>query len=245
MKAKVLFLLVSVAAGSIFVTSCGKKSDKTEGSIQEVQLPNGAVTKGGDTILMVDLGLPSGTKWADRNVGACCSADTGSFFAWGETSEKEDYSWDSYLCSQEQCWTAEDTIFVALEGSKNIAGTQFDAVTANWGKGYSMPTDDQVEELMDTTFTTWSWTSVEDKRGNVINGYKVTGKVNGNSIFLPALGCRKLGEVLDNGVDGHLWTAQRDSFEVNRAGRLKYSNDAIALGHPQRYYGRPVRAVTK
>ena len=32
---------------------------------------------------MVDLGLPSGLLWADRNIGANNPEDTGLYFAWG------------------------------------------------------------------------------------------------------------------------------------------------------------------
>ncbi len=34
----------------------------------------------------VDLGLPSGLKWADRNVGAASPEDFGSYFQWGDTN---------------------------------------------------------------------------------------------------------------------------------------------------------------
>ena len=44
----------------------------------------------------VDLGLPSGLKWAMCNVGANVSTDFGDYFAWGEVEPKKDYSWDTY-----------------------------------------------------------------------------------------------------------------------------------------------------
>lgn len=245
MKTKILFLVTVSAAVGLFISSCSKKDNKVEEMPQVAQLVNGSVTANGDTIMMVDLGLQSGTKWADRNVGASTPASPGMYFAWGETSEKESYSWETYMCSKEQCWTESDPIFTKLGGDKSICGTEFDAVTAFWGTGYMMPTDAQIEELMDSTVTVWTWTVMTDKDGNEVSGYTVTGRVNGNSIFLPISGCRKLDDVLDVGTDGHLWSGGRDVFESDRAGRLKYGQGARVLGHPQRYYGRPVRAVSK
>ena len=45
----------------------------------------------------VDLGLPSGTKWASWNVGATKPEDYGGYYSWGETEEKEVYDWTSSL----------------------------------------------------------------------------------------------------------------------------------------------------
>lgn len=44
----------------------------------------------------VDLGLPSGTIWAGWNVGASSPEESGGYYAWGETEEKNDYSWETY-----------------------------------------------------------------------------------------------------------------------------------------------------
>lgn len=40
---------------------------------------------------LIDLGLPSGTKWACCNVGAQKPEDYGGYYAWGETAEKNSY----------------------------------------------------------------------------------------------------------------------------------------------------------
>ena len=44
----------------------------------------------------VDLGLPSGTKWATMNVGAESPEDYGDYFAWGETQPKSTYTLENY-----------------------------------------------------------------------------------------------------------------------------------------------------
>ncbi len=43
-------------------------------------------TNAPDGAVAVDLGLPSGTKWANMNVGATSVTGYGTYFAWGETS---------------------------------------------------------------------------------------------------------------------------------------------------------------
>ena len=44
----------------------------------------------------VDLGLPSDTLWATVNIGASESSQLGGFYAWGETTTKSNYSWETY-----------------------------------------------------------------------------------------------------------------------------------------------------
>ena len=120
---------------------------------------------------VVDLGLPSGTKWANMNVGANNPEEFGDYYAWGETNTKNDYSEASYLFSPTN---------LNLGNGCNIAGTELDAAHVNMGNAWQMPSYDQIVELRD--HCTWSYTSE-----NNVSGFRVTG-LNGNSIFLPAAG---------------------------------------------------------
>ena len=118
----------------------------------------------------VDLGLPSGTKWATCNLGASTSSGYGSYYAWGEIATKSSYS---------NCKTYGKNM-------PDIAGdSRYDAASANWGANWKMPTKAQIDELLDNRYCVWEWTKV-----NGTNGYKVTSKENGSSIFLPAAGYR-------------------------------------------------------
>ena len=114
----------------------------------------------------VDLGLPSGLKWACCNVGASSPEEYGDYFAWGETDSKSNYTEDN-------CATWEQNV-------GDIAGTSRDAARQNWGGSWRMPRTSEIEELVDNC--TWTWIT---QNGN--NGYRITGP-NGNSIFLPAAG---------------------------------------------------------
>ena len=135
----------------------------------------------------VDLGLTSGTLWAEHNVGALFPEGQGDFFAWGEIETKKEYTSDN--CSSYH------------KDLGNIAGNpMFDAATANWGDDWRMPTLEEMFEL--TQECTWTWTEV-----NGVSGYKVTSKTNGNHIFLPASGFRVNGDLLDQNLYGYYWTA--------------------------------------
>ena len=117
----------------------------------------------------VDLGLPSGTLWATCNVGATTPEGYGNYYAWGETTTKSTY--DSY---REDNYTYSD--------NPTELPTSADAAYVNWGSGWCMPSLIQFKELINSSYTTNEWTTL-----NGVNGYKITSKSNGNSIFLPAL----------------------------------------------------------
>ena len=42
-----------------------------------------------DINMAIDLGLPSGTRWAPCNVGATMPHERGDFFAWGEIEKRK------------------------------------------------------------------------------------------------------------------------------------------------------------
>lgn len=133
----------------------------------------------------VDLGLPSGTLWATTNVGAESPDQFGDYFAWGETSQKTNYSYDSYT-----------SIDVAeLPANK-------DAATVNWGELWQMPCREQIQELVDEEglYVTKQWTTQ-----NGVNGWKITSKSNGNSIFLPAAGLFRDEAITGKGERGGYW----------------------------------------
>jgi len=138
------------------------------------------------TLKAVDLGLPSGTLWADRNLGADAPENTGDFFRFGET---EPFT--------EKCLPYE---YKKLGDGFEVAGTENDAASAILGQRWQTPTEDQVTELHD--YCTGEW-----QRINGIKGLKVTGP-NGNSIFLPLAGnLNQTGELSDQGKIGCIWTS--------------------------------------
>ena len=147
---------------------------------------------------MIDLGLPSGTKWACCNVGTSVPEGYGGYYAWGETEEKNNYTPLTYkYCNDRDGngWCSGDEY---QNIGSNISGTSYDVAHVKWGGGWRMPTRDEIKELCEKC--SWEWTTV-----NGIRGYKVTGP-NGNSIFLPAAGERLGTEVGLRGSYGYYWS---------------------------------------
>ena len=135
----------------------------------------------------VDLGLPSGLKWATCNVGASTPGDYGNYYAWGETRPKSEYREDN-CSSYGKIWS-------------DIGGdSSRDAATANWGGSWRMPTNSELEELKNNC--TWTWTTQNGHKG-----YKVTSKINGQSIFLPAAGYRRGDTLCLEGTFGYFWSS--------------------------------------
>ena len=121
----------------------------------------------------IDLGLPSGTRWANMNVGATRPEEYGSYFAWGEVEEKEEYSVRSY--------THYENPFCIHDLAESICGTPYDVAYMKWGGNWRMPSFEQILELIDNC--TFKWVKL-----NGINGAKFTSKINKNWFFLPAAG---------------------------------------------------------
>ncbi len=169
----------------------------------------------------VDLGLS--VKWAACNVGASSPSDYGGYFAWGETSEKEEYTIGT-------CVTYGMSIG-SIEGDP-----EYDAARANWGGTWRLPTADEIDELMDGCRQTW--TSYEGREG-----YMFTGS-NGRSIFLPAAGWRGDASLNYAGEYGDYWSATPDSY-ANYAHELNFSYTDCG-GYPNfRYRGLSVRPVSE
>ena len=193
----------------------------------------------------VDLGLPSGTKWANMNIGASSPYDAGSYFQWGETVECNDTTEDVYIFKN---YTPGNMAFTGNELSDmgkecdpmfadgviqwdefsftygDIAGNvKYDAATANWGEEWSMPTLAQIRELL--ICCDWTPKIIDD-----MMVYKVVGP-SGDSIFLPGASYRGANVEKEDvriaaywsstlgpnkGFDAHLFHCLPDGLHYNR-----------------------------
>lgn len=207
MMKKICFLL---AVFAFLFTSC--KKDTQFGTGDEFTFVNGRCA--------VDLGLPSGLKWATCNIGATQPEDFGKYYAWGEVGKKGNYTEDN-----------SDTYGKSIN---DFSGNpEYDVATAKWGEGWRMPTKDDFQELLDNCI----WNKVTQ---NGVEGHRVTGP-NGNSIFLPYAG-NKGGPYYK--MNSFYWsstpcdgTCCAYGLEISYYGN-NYDN------YEERYYGMSVRAVT-
>ena len=190
----------------------------------------------------VDLGLPSGLKWASFNLGATAPEEYGDYFAWGETEPKSNYSWSTYKwCmngSEVQLTKYCNNSNYGYNGftdDKTVLDPEDDAAVVNWGGSWRMPTYDELNELK--TQCTWTWTTQ-----NGVNGRLVTG-LNGNSIFLPAAGYRDGTSLRNAGASGRPWSSSLDTGRPCGAYYVYFYSSNVYLLISNRYYGVSVRPV--
>ena len=185
----------------------------------------------------VDLGLS--VKWATFNVGATKPEEYGGYYAWGETEEKSDYSWStykwcngSYKTMTKYCTDS----YYGTDDNKTILDPGDDVAHVKWGDCWRMPTSDELKELKNNC--TWTWTTQ-----NGVNGYKVTSKTNGNSIFLPAAGDHYGANFYDSGNNGNYWSNSLVGSSNYGAYGLVFDSSGYDWGGYDRCYGRSVRPV--
>ena len=172
----------------------------------------------------VDLGLPSGLKWATHNVGASTPEGYGEYFAWGETSVKTEYTEDN------------STTF-GVDMSDISGNATYDAARANWGSTWRIPTKTEMEELVNNC--TWTWTTK-----NGVNGMSVVG-INGNSIFLPAGTGFFFESSLEEVGGGFYWTSTPDGESNEHASCLIVDDSGADSDGGMRCLGMFIRPISE
>ena len=168
----------------------------------------------------VDLGLS--VKWATCNVGASSPSRSGTYYAWGETTSKNNYTKSSYT-------------YHNIDIGSNISGTKYDVAHTKWGGSWRIPTEAEWKELVNEC--TWTWTTY-----NGVKGYNVTSS-NGNSIFLPVTGMCDNTFVQFGTTNGYYWSATIGRSNSNCAYNLFFKSDFYYTTDLYRYCGRAVRPV--
>lgn len=169
----------------------------------------------------IDLGLPSGVKWATCNVGASSPSDYGNYYAWGETTTKDIYT-------VKTCKTWGKTL-------GDISGNpEYDAAQANWGGSWRLPSKAELKEL--ESKCTWTWTTQ--------GGYKVTGP-NGKSIFLPATGWHNGSSLINAGDYGYFLSSSPRESGTQLAYNLFFNSGYRTVGWDYRDHGFSVRPVSE
>ena len=182
---------------TLTVTLTGGRVRTATKAVTVKQLPVGAV----------DMGLPSGLLWAQGNIckdaqgnySMGAPSDYGCYFSWGNIDGHNAYSEDNY--------SFDDTNYNASPGKQLTASipsndAEHDAAIARLGNGWHMPTKENFQELFNSNNCTWQWTSV-----NGVNGYLVTSKRNGNTLFFPASGSRDGSSLNNRGQYGLYWSS--------------------------------------
>ena len=231
MKRNFLFLLAAVLLGA-GLQSCDREDNNGDNG-------NNGGGSGGSTasVQWVDLGLPSGLLWADRNVGASSPEFYGNYYAWGETAPKEVYSWSTYAYGHlsnaltKYCTNS----FYGSTDNLTILEASDDAATVNVGGGARTPTIDEWQELIDNTTNTWTTL-------NGLHGYLLTAS-NGASIFLPAAGGRYDSNFGYTDERGYYLSSTLYTNYPSEAWVFVFNQVGCGCSYEVRRSGFPVRAV--
>ncbi len=188
----------------------------------------------------VDLGLS--VKWATCNVGANVPEEYGNYYSWGETKTKKKYTEENSITYMS--WGSKLKKFFGINLHKeeiktDISGdSRYDAARRNWGGSWRMPTQSEWQELINNC--TWTWTT---QGGH--NGYRVTSKKNGNSIFLPAAGYRIGSSLGSQGEYGYYWSSTPYESSTEYASYLFFSSSDHGVDWGYRFSGHTVRPVSE
>lgn len=180
-------------------------------------IDNGDGTGYMDGYEWVDLG--DGVKWATCNVGALSPSESGKYFAWGEVTEKEEYTQSNYKIYSRNVLDSNGRLF-----------PEYDAATVNMSEGWRMPTSGEFKQLIEKY--TWLYFTL-----NGIAGYKVVGK-NGNYIFLSCAGGKDEDGLSSYGVEGRYRTCTSGS-------NLIFNLTCYQFSSSWDYRGLSVRGVVK
>ena len=193
---------------------------------------------------MVDLGLPSGTKWLKYNVGATKEDECGYFFQWGSVDGFNDASHSTWAtCPFNdglEDFNSEYFSSVSEEVCPDrILKDEYD-VASVLGDGYSIPTDVDFSELYDNT-------NVEYTETNGVSGIKFTSKTDETQfIFLPSNGIAVDGKVSGVGKCGNYWSKNVMDMNSDLACALNFvGKDVFPKGNSSRSYGFGIRSVFK
>ena len=235
------------AVGNGSATISVKAGDKTASCKVTVTIPQPDA---------VDLGLPSGLKWASFNVGASKPEDYGDYYAWGETEPKSSYSFSTYKwCngsskSLTRYCPSSKTDYWGGSGSPDNK-TSFkdydyadDAARGKLGGKWRMPTDAEWTELFNNC--TWTWT--DNYNGTGVAGRIVTSNVDGHkdkSIFLPAAGYRYNPLLTRAGSGGYYWSSSLYTNDPHSARYVDFSSTHVIRTNHDRILGQSVRPVSE
>ena len=180
----------------------------------------------------VDLALPSGLLWAEKNVGADKPSDDGLYFSWGNVVGHTGTDGYDFGTSNEGPYAS--TPGAGLTGNIPPVIT-YDAAMHNMGEPCRMPLVTEFQELNTNCYSEWT-----EEDG--VAGRRFTSRINGNSIFFPASGYRVGTSLYGRGSDGYYWSASLNSQAYGY--NLHFSaSEVYPADSSYRFYGFSVRAV--
>lgn len=200
----------------------------------------------------VDLDLPSGTLWMDRNIGAKLISDFGLYFMWGDTTGYSDddikvkAAWKN--CPGNNGNEQADTEALEAWDKRYITNTgnlftTVDAAFAYTHGAAKMPTINQIEELLKYTVTGYNKNYYGSGAGAYLFGSK---KDRSKYICIPASGTVAGGGIWDRGNYGVIWTSSLNKNSSTKGLCLTFnlSGNRTYMSTHYRYEGLCIRGVS-
>lgn len=198
--------------------------DGTQFNVIGIQSQTAAAPSG-----FIDLALPSGLLWAEKNIGATTPYEHGLYFSWGNVeghAEGSGYDFSETVYAE--------TPGAALTGNIPTNST-YDAARHNLGSPCRLPTVGEYQELNNNCDSEWT-----DEDG--VAGRRFTSRINGNSIFFPASGYYGGATLYNRGSYGRYWSGS--FYSATHAYNLGFgSSDVYPANCSSRRFGFTVRAV--
>ncbi len=254
MKKITLTIAAMVALSSFMLEAQIFQIEKNDGSLIELEVSNikemrfktdenPYVDNTPEFVEVVDMGLS--VNWASANLGATSIGDLGTYVSWAETAGKDWYSWSVYQYGSSSSSLSKYNKTDGLYRLQN----EDDAAKVNWGGDWRMPTRDEFQELIDNCDIDYA----ANEGG--CTGIRLTSRINGASLFLPAGGWYQDGNAVSVDALASYWTSEC----VNLAGEFSMPAFAFAaefwlsgdyantcqINGTYRYLGRLVRAVVE
>lgn len=191
----------------------------------------------------IDLGLPSGKKWAACNLGANVPEEYGAYFAWGEIEAKQTFEWNNYkLGNGETDSKIKMTKYCShskrgkVDNRQRLEAADDAAVALSAGK-WRIPTKEEWEELLNGC--TWEW--VKNYNGKGFDMKVGTSKTNGKTILFPFSGYYNGTAFIKDEIE--FWTASQNADNGLEAFyvRMMTHNQSVENGY--RKQGMPIRAI--
>lgn len=256
---KYFLIALLIASGSLTTEAQISKFDLNDDgklTVADITVLVNAIMSGvGETpsnVVAVDLGLPSGTLWANMNVGATSPLDDGLYFAYGETtgytsdtSDGHVFNWANYkYCNgtNNSIWKYCTTSKCGAVDDKTTLEPKDDAAHENWGDGWRIPTKVEMQELIDNTHK-----NVYRNKGVWV--LQLSSVKNGKMIELPLSGNRYNSKISNQGTAARYWTSTvRLTTDGNTEAYTLWARqdgtvDNLESSGGPRCYGYSIRAV--
>ena len=244
---KILFLCVSLLFPLTIIAQASGGQIRRPNRVQQTEQRSRQHNNTRNNHEFVDLGLS--VKWATCNIGASKPHEYGSYFAWGETKPKSDYSWKTYfdlaggssnphLSDPNYSFKKDD--FIKYNRFTNLKfGIDYDAATVAWGSSWKTPSHEDFNELWALSH---KWVCIDG-----VYGMKFTAN-NGNSIFLPAAGGMVRNKSDNVGTVCLYWMNELhvDDYDVSELAKMwLMDKEDGGWSFGLRCFGFSIRPVTK